>query len=89
MFLLFSVKFLQKILDSHVIPKDIASESNYNNIIADLAKWQIATKDDVSDIQVSSAEEATRIADRLQLIEDASNKEIFFESLKGFAYSFQ
>ncbi|XP_075153488.1 mutagen-sensitive 304 [Haematobia irritans] len=87
------LKFLQKIQNSHFIPKDIVEETNLNTVIADLTEWQNITKDSVGDLELhdrnNSLEEAQKIANKLQLIEIASKEEKFFEVFKGYAFNFQ
>ncbi|XP_061399386.1 ATR-interacting protein mus304 [Musca vetustissima] len=83
------LKFLQKIQNSHVIPKDIADETNLHTVVADLTEWQTITKDAGHDILLDSLEEAAKIANRLGLIDSASDEEKFFEVFKGYAFNFQ
>ncbi|XP_073827496.1 mutagen-sensitive 304 [Musca autumnalis] len=83
------LKFLQKIQNSHVIPKDIADETNLHTVVADLSEWQTITKDTGHDILLNSLDEAAKIANRLGLIETASDEEKFFEVFKGYAFNFQ
>ncbi|KNC31183.1 ATR-interacting protein mus304 [Lucilia cuprina] len=86
-----NMKFLQKLQNSHVLPKDITAETNYHNINVDLSEWQkCTTNDNVNHLKPpSNAEEADSYANKLNLIQDASNQNKFFESLKGFAFNFQ
>uniref|UniRef100_A0A1I8MRC4 ATR-interacting protein mus304 n=1 Tax=Musca domestica TaxID=7370 RepID=A0A1I8MRC4_MUSDO len=83
------LKFLQKIQNSHVIPKDIADETNLHTVVADLNEWQSLTKDNGQDILLNSLDDAAKIANRLGLIETASDEEKFFEVFKGYAFNFQ
>lgn len=89
MLFLISVKFLQKLQNSHVIPKDITDETNLNTVMADLTEWQKTTKDDVSDIKLGNLDDVLETANRLELIETASKEEKFFEVFKGYAFNFQ
>ncbi|XP_013099347.2 ATR-interacting protein mus304 [Stomoxys calcitrans] len=83
------LKLLQKIQNSHFIPKDIAEETNLNTVMADLTEWQNISNDGNNDIKPNSLEEAQQIANRLELIETAANEEKFFEVFKGYAFNFQ
>lgn len=86
----FTVKFLQKLQHSHVLPKDIIAETNYYNINVDLSEWQKCTNDNVNHLKPpNNGQEADSYVSKLNLIEDASNQNKFFESLKGFAFNFQ
>lgn len=58
-------------------------------MVADLNEWQSLTKDNGQDILLNSLDEAAKIANRLGLIETASDEEKFFEVFKGYAFNFQ
>lgn len=85
------MKFLQKLQNSHVLPKDINAEANYHNLYVDLSEWQkCTTNDNVNHLKPpNNADDADKYASKLNLIQDASNQKRFFESLKGFAFNFQ
>lgn len=85
-----SVKFLAKLQNSQVLPKDIKAETNYLNINIDLSEWQKCANDNVQHLKPpNNAEEADNYASKLNLIQAVSNQNNFFEGLKGFAFNFQ
>lgn len=84
------VKFLKKLQNSHILPKNIAAEINFKNLAVDLSEWQKSTNDVVRQIKYpSNVDQANHNANKLNLIEDASNNDKFFETLEGFAFNFQ
>lgn len=79
------VKFLEKLKSSHILPKTIIAETNYQNMIVDLNEWQKCTNDDVRHLKPpKNVEEATNNTRKLTLIQDASNQNNFFEGIKGY-----
>uniref|UniRef100_A0A1A9WAK1 ATR-interacting protein mus304 n=1 Tax=Glossina brevipalpis TaxID=37001 RepID=A0A1A9WAK1_9MUSC len=84
-----SLRFLEKLQTSHIMSRDITTESNIANIALDLSEWQKSSNDDVSHIKIANTEEeAEERAEKLKLIERAANEETYFVSLQGFAFDF-
>ncbi|TMW54808.1 hypothetical protein DOY81_000041 [Sarcophaga bullata] len=79
------LKFLQKLKNSHVLPKSIIAETNYQNIVVDLSEWQKCTNEDIDHLKPPlNVEEALNSTCKLKLIQNAANQNNFFEGIKGY-----